>query len=57
MEQVDIKDYPDEGRMKGLVEKFAAKFDGAVPDIVVRVPGRVNLIGRVGLLSTQNTVM
>ena len=45
MEIVSLNEYPNRERASDLRSKFAARFGGAEPEVVVRVPGRVNLIG------------
>ena len=40
-----IKQYSNQERVTNLVSLFEKEFDGKKPDAVIRVPGRVNLIG------------
>ena len=37
--------YEDQARLEALRKAFRAKFDGTEAEVIVRVPGRVNLIG------------
>ena len=40
-----IKQYSNQERVANLVSMFEKEFDGKQPEAVIRVPGRVNLIG------------
>ena len=45
METTDVKASENQSRILELADKFRQRFSGASPEVVVRVPGRVNLIG------------
>jgi len=45
METIPVSEYPDQERIAQLVESFKLKYRGTEADAVIRVPGRVNLIG------------
>lgn len=45
MERTPADQYFNSPRLEALVEAFRTRFDGHDPAVVVRVPGRVNLIG------------
>ena len=40
-----IEQYSNQERVTNLVSGFEKEFDGKKPEAVIRVPGRVNLIG------------
>ena len=42
---LQIDQYSNQERIKKLVSTFEREFDGKKPEAVIRVPGRVNLIG------------
>ena len=42
---IQIDQYSNQERIKKLVSTFEREFDGKKPEAVIRVPGRVNLIG------------
>lgn len=42
---LQIDQYSNQERIRKLVSTFEREFDGKKPEAVIRVPGRVNLIG------------
>ena len=42
---LQIDQYSNQERIQKLVSTFEREFDGKKPEAVIRVPGRVNLIG------------
>ena len=40
-----INQYSNQERVSKLVSTFEREFDGKKPEAIIRVPGRVNLIG------------
>ena len=45
MQTKDIADYEDQARIERLRQAFGARFGGVEAEAIIRVPGRVNLIG------------
>ena len=42
---LSLKEYSDQSRVASLLSSFEREFDGKKPEAIIRVPGRVNLIG------------
>ena len=42
---LSLNEYPNQSRIANLVSNFEKEFDGQKPEAIIRVPGRVNLIG------------
>ena len=40
-----LEKYSNQSRALNIISKFGREFNGKKPDAIIRVPGRVNLIG------------
>ena len=45
MESITSDAYPNQLRISSIIDAFKDEFDGMKPEAIIRVPGRVNLIG------------
>ena len=42
---ISVKEYSNQHRTLSIISKFEKEFNGKRPEAIIRVPGRVNLIG------------